>query len=138
MIRPARADEAAALLALWRTAGSSPSVTDDVESVRGAIGRQGSAVLVAEDGGGRIVGSLIAAWDGWRGNMYRLAVLPDRRREGIATALVREGECRLKAAGARRLAAVVLDGDGAAAAFWARAGYVLQEEAGRFTKSFGG
>ena len=23
-----------------------------------------------------IVGTLIVAWDGWRGNMYRLAVLP--------------------------------------------------------------
>jgi ribosomal protein S18 acetylase RimI-like enzyme len=138
VIRLARADDAAALLALWHEACSSPSVTDDVESVRGAIGRQGSAVLVAEDGDGRIIGSLIAAWDGWRGNMYRLAVLPDRRRERIATALVREGERRLEGAGARRLAAVVLDGEAAAAAFWASAGYVLQAEAGRFTKSFGG
>jgi ribosomal protein S18 acetylase RimI-like enzyme len=117
VIRVARADEAASLLELWRAAGSSPSVTDDVESVRAAIGGHGSAVLVAEEGGGRIVGSLIAAWDGWRGNMYRLAVLPERRREGIATALVRFG---------------------AAAAFWASAGYVLQAEAGRFTRSFGG
>jgi ribosomal protein S18 acetylase RimI-like enzyme len=137
VIRPARPDEAEALLELWRAAGSSPSVTDDPASVRGAIGRAGSAVLVAEDGG-RLVGSLIAGWDGWRGNMYRLAVLPGRRREGIATALVREGERRLAAAGARRLAAVVLADEPAAAAFWASAGYRLQPEAGRFTKSLGG
>jgi ribosomal protein S18 acetylase RimI-like enzyme len=137
VIRPARADEAEALLELWRAAGSSPSVTDDPASVRGAIGRTGSAVLVAEEGG-RLVGSLIAGWDGWRGNMYRLAVVPDRRREGIATALVREGERRLAAAGARRLAAVVLADEPAAAAFWASAGYRFQVEAGRFTKSLGG
>ena len=35
-----------------------------------------------------MVGSLIAAWDGWRGSFYRLAVHPERRRQRIATALL--------------------------------------------------
>ena len=93
----------------------------------------GSPVLVAI-AGERLVGSLIAAWDGWRGNMYRLAVLPERRREGIATALVREGERLLVELGSRRLVAIVLLDDPGAAAFWERAGYAFQSEAGRFTK----
>ena len=41
---------------------------------------------------GAIVGALIAAWDGWRGNMYRLAVDKGHRREGIGLALTRAGE----------------------------------------------
>jgi ribosomal protein S18 acetylase RimI-like enzyme len=39
------------------------------------------------EGDGEIVGALIAAWDGWRGNMYRLAVREGHRREGIGLAL---------------------------------------------------
>jgi ribosomal protein S18 acetylase RimI-like enzyme len=134
VIRLARPDEADALLAFWRAAEAVPSHTDTAESVAVAIACDGSAVLVAEVGGA-IVGSLVAGWDGWRGNLYRLAVLPGHRRAGIATALVREGERRLVAAGARRLAAIVLEGEPAAAAFWAHAGYELQPGAGRFAKS---
>jgi ribosomal protein S18 acetylase RimI-like enzyme len=132
-IRLATAAEAEALLELWRASGSSPSNTDDVENVRTAVERGGSSVLVAE-ADGRIVGSLMAMWDGWRGNMYRLAVLPEHRRGGIATALVREGERRLRERGARRLAAIVLIEEPGAAEFWEHAGYAFQAEAGRFTK----
>ena len=97
------------------------------------IAREGTWLLAAEEDG-RIVGTLIAAWDGWRGNLYRLAVLPDGRRRGIATALVRAGEEHLHALGARRLAAIVLQ-DGNAGAFWAAAGYEHQAAARRFTKT---
>jgi ribosomal protein S18 acetylase RimI-like enzyme len=134
MIRPARPYEAGALLELWHACGSSPSVTDHVEYVAAAIERGGTTVLVDESGG-RIVGSLIAAWDGWRGNMYRLAVLPSHRRSGIATALVREGERRLRDLGARRVSAIVLSDEPVAATFWAQAGYSHQLEAARFTKT---
>ena len=132
-IRLAVAAEAAALLELWGVAGSSASNTDRLEYVADTIEWPGSRVLVAISGD-RLVGSLIATWDGWRGNMYRLAVLPEHRRQGIATALVREGERLLLELGSRRLVAIVLVEEPGAAAFWVRAGYVLQREAGRFTK----
>jgi ribosomal protein S18 acetylase RimI-like enzyme len=132
-IRLALPGEAEALLELWRSAGSSPSNTDNVEYVRAALEWSGNSVLVAE-AGGRLVGSLMATWDGWRGNMYRLAVLPEHRRAGIATALVRDGERRLRDRGARRLSAIVLMEEQGAAVFWEQAGYSFQAEAGRFTK----
>ena len=133
-IRDCRADEIDEVLALWRAAGSAQSVTDTVGHVHAVIAHDGAWLLVAE-ADGRLVGTVIAAWDGWRGHFYRLAVLPESRRRGIATALVRAGEERLRSLGARRLSAIVLNGSVGAQAFWASAGFVRQAEAGRFTKT---
>ena len=96
--------------------------------------RDPEALLVAELGG-RAVGSLIAAWDGWRGNMYRLAVAPEHRGQGIALQLVKAGEERLRALGARRISALAWKRDRAAVGLWLRAGYAHEEGTGRFVKA---
>src|SRR5690349_5253663 len=96
-IRHAREQDVEQVLALWSAAGSAETVTDTREGVLGLLDADSEALLVVESDRGEIVGSLIAAWDGWRGSFYRLAVYPDRRRQGIATALLREGERRLRA-----------------------------------------
>ncbi len=113
-----------------------PGVTDDPASVRALLAADEGALLVAELDA-RVVGSLITAWDGWRGNMYRLAVAPEDRRRGIARALVAEGERRLRAKGARRISALVVEADGDAVGFWADAGYSLDGRLGRFVKTLG-
>jgi ribosomal protein S18 acetylase RimI-like enzyme len=57
---------------------------------------------------GQIVDSVIGGWDGWRGNIYRLAVAPEHRRQGIARRLlVVEITKELFAKGATRLSALV-------------------------------
>lgn len=89
-----------------------------------------AALLVAAREG-EIVGALIAAWDGWRGNLYRLAVQQGHRREGIGIALTRAGEEHLRSCGARRVTALVAFEDEAAAAFWDFAGYPQDREIGR-------
>ena len=54
--------------------------------------------LVATDGD-RLVGTVIAGFDGRRGTVYHLAVAETHRRGGIATRLMAEVETRLKAKG---------------------------------------
>ncbi|HVO55233.1 MAG TPA: GNAT family N-acetyltransferase [Solirubrobacterales bacterium] len=136
-IRTATRTDAGDLLALWSNAGSVPTVTDSREALASLLDHDPEAVLVGVEGG-RVVGSLIAAWDGWRGNFYRLAVYPDRRRRGLATALVREGERRLRARGAVRLTAIVADDEDEALAFWSAAGYEQQRQRERFVRVFPG
>ena len=132
-IRPAESGDVESLLDLWRTEGVTPSRTDSVSAVQLAL-RVATAVLVAVESG-RVVGALIATFDGWRGNMYRLAVLPSHRRLGIASLLVAEGERRLDAAGARRITALVEAEHDWAVAFWERAGYALDSRIGRWAKT---
>ncbi len=130
-IRSARDDDIDAVLALWALADALPSVTDDAESLRRLLAFDASAVLVA-DAGDDVVGSLILGWNGWRGSFYRLAVAPEHRRLGLATALVREGEHRLRERGAVRLDAIVATDQAPAMSFWRAAGYQLQNERSRF------
>jgi ribosomal protein S18 acetylase RimI-like enzyme len=92
------------------------------------------ALLVAELDG-QVVGSLIAAWDGWRGNMYRLTVLPAHQRQGIARALVETAHERLRQRGARRVSALVARDDVAATALWREVGYEWQEYTARFVRN---
>src|SRR5207302_1046872 len=106
MIRSATSADVVAVLALWNAADDPPGVTDTPDGLGALLATDRQALLIAESER-RVVGSLIAAWDGWRGSFYRLAVHPNRRREGIATALLREGESRLRGRGAVRLTAIV-------------------------------
>jgi ribosomal protein S18 acetylase RimI-like enzyme len=120
-IRPCRRDEVDAVLELWREADPQPGATDHPAAVGVLLDYDRGALLVAEHET-RIVGTLIAAWDGWRGNMYRLAVTPGARRTGIATALVREGERRLRSRGGRRVTALVDRDDATAVGLWESVG----------------
>lgn len=125
-IRACRLEDIERVLELWRQAGATPSVTDTANDLRRAIAESPDHVLVAEVGD-RVVGSIIGAFDGWRGNMYRLTVHPDYRRQGIARALVAEVEKRLTRQGAKRITALVEKDYPLAMTFWEAVGYRMDE-----------
>ena len=133
LIRPARSSDLGAVLQLWQSAEVEPTHTDDLDGLARLIDHDPSALLVAE-AGGKIVGSIIAAWDGWRGSIYRLGVDPGHRREGFGRALLIEAERRIEALGGRRLQAIVADTDQAATGFWRASGWEEQAERLRFVK----
>jgi ribosomal protein S18 acetylase RimI-like enzyme len=133
-IRAAGASDVPAVLALWARARSANASTPDTpQALTRLLETSPGALLVAEEGGA-IVGAVIAAWDGWRGNMYRLAVAPAHRRRGIALALVRAGETRLARHGARRITALVAHEEGEAVGLWEAAGYVRDATIARFVR----
>jgi ribosomal protein S18 acetylase RimI-like enzyme len=120
-----------AVLGLWAEARSEhASTADRPDDVERLVGDSPAALLVAERGE-EIVGALIAGWDGWRGNLYRLAVREGQRRQGIGIALTRAGEEYLRSCGVRRVTALVAFEDNAAGAFWDAAGYLRDQEIGR-------
>jgi ribosomal protein S18 acetylase RimI-like enzyme len=119
-------EDAQAVLELWRQAEATPGVTDTAEDLCRAVTQSKANVLVAEVKG-QIVGSIIGTFDGWRGNIYRLAVHPDYRRQGLARALVAEVEKRLSRQGARRITALVEKDHPWAMSFWEAVGYRVDE-----------
>lgn len=122
-----------AVLVFWSTATTEPSATDNAASVAALVADVPEALLLAVEAD-EIVGTVIVGWDGWRGAMYRLAVAPSRRRRGIASALVEEGERRLAMWGARRLHMIVASDQVEAQAFWKALGYAATDQR-RFIKT---
>jgi ribosomal protein S18 acetylase RimI-like enzyme len=125
-IRTCRPEDIEAVLELWRQAEATPSVTDTSDDLRRAVTASPAHVLVAEVGG-RVIGSVIGTFDGWRGNIYRLAVHPDYRRQGVGRALVAEVEKRLAEQGAKGITVLVEKEHPWAMNFWEAVGYRVDE-----------
>ena len=118
VIRPAREFELGYVLQLWQACGvTPPSVSDSIEGLTRLI-REPAALLIVAAIEDQIVGSVIGGWDGWRGNIYRLAVAPEYRRQGTARRLVAEVSRELFAKGATRLSALVEHDHQWAIDFW--------------------
>ncbi len=105
------------LFDFWKQAAAGESVTDDSTSVNILLKHREDSILIAVVGG-EIVGTVIGVFDGWRGNIYRLAVLPSQRGRGIARMLVRAAEQRLIIRGAKRLVALASSHSETAGPFW--------------------
>jgi GNAT superfamily N-acetyltransferase len=82
-----------------------------------------------------IVGTAIAAWDGWRGHIYRLVVLPEYRLRGVGRRLVASGHERLRALGATTVNAAVGQHEPGPIAFWLAIGYHRDPGMSRFAKT---
>jgi ribosomal protein S18 acetylase RimI-like enzyme len=133
-LRDSRLEDVEAVLELWRHADATPSVTDTADDLRRAVTGGSASVLLAEIEG-QLVGSIIGTFDGWRGNIYRLAVHPRFRRRGIAAALVTEVEKRLARQCAKRITALVEREHPWAMGFWQAVGYALDNRIVRHVRN---
>jgi len=132
-LRAGTGDDVRAVLAFWLDATAEPSTTDDADGLHALLVRSPGALVLALDGD-TIVGTIIAGWDGWRGTLYRLAVLPAYRRRGIASALVSEAERWLRGQGVRRMHLIASRAGGETAeSFWISARYEPTDQV-RFVK----
>lgn len=92
------------------------------------LARDPALVFVAITGE-RVVGAVLGGYDGVRGWVYHLAVLPTERRRGIATRLMRVVEAALVDLGCPKLNLQVRATNAAVIGFYRSLGYDLEERA---------
>ena len=112
---------------LWQRGDLWMRPSDGPEATLLKLQRDPELFLVARDAGGRVVGTVMGGWDGRRAYVYRLAVLPERRRQGIADALMDELEERFRRLGALKAKTQILLDNEASRAFFAQRGYLRQD-----------
>jgi GNAT superfamily N-acetyltransferase len=136
-VREATTQDVDAVLTLWETdADPGRTILDEPADVKRLLASPCGTLLVAENSGD-VVGTIVAGWDGWRGNLYRLVVRADQRRQGVARRLVAGAEDALRSKGCPRVTALVHLGLREAPSFWPAVGYAHDTEVGRFVRNLG-
>ena len=124
-IRPARLEDRTALFALWADAALESMNSEEYEAL---VSHPSTTVLLAEDDGVP-TGAAIAARDGWRAQIYHVAVAEPLRQRGLAKELMGAAEAELRASGARTIRVTVAhDNPGGLALSYAMR-YAPQDEA---------
>ena len=73
-----------------------------------------------------VAGTIMAGYDGHRGWLYSVAVLPDHRHRGIGSALVRHAEQALLARGCMKINFQVVESNAQVVAFYETLGYQVE------------
>ena len=127
-IREYRVGDRESVVTLWKevfpnnSAGhNDPSFTID----RKREVNDGLFFVAVEDH--KLVGTIIAGYDGHRGWLYSLAVRPGQRRRGIGTRLVRHAEAALAQRGCAKVNLQVRAENAEVMAFYESLGYLTEQ-----------
>ena len=132
--RNAESSDALAVMEFWAGAAEdSHRPPDSADAVLRLIDRDPQALILAVDND-VVVGSIIVGWDGWRCHLYRLAVAPSHRRQGIGRELVVWVEVCFASYGGMWADAMVFDDNEPAHWVWSTAGCAPQPEWSRWVK----
>jgi ribosomal protein S18 acetylase RimI-like enzyme len=110
------------VLSVWRKAELWPHTGENKQLIAGALDRNRDYALGWRVGG-KLVATAIGAFDGFRGWIYRVAVLPEYRRQGLAAGLVEAVEEQLGRAGVRQINLMVYIPNAGARALYEKLGY---------------
>ena len=121
-IRPFMAEDQEAVIALWQDCRLVVPQNDPAMDIRTKVRFQPDLFLVARIDG-RLVGTIMAGYEGHRGWINYLAVAPDRRRQGIGNALMHAAEAKLKALGCLKVNLQVRQTNSAVIAFYRAMGF---------------
>jgi ribosomal protein S18 acetylase RimI-like enzyme len=119
-------DDYAVVHVLWQRSDLWIRPSDGAEATLLKLSRDPGLFLVARSGDGRIVGTVMGAWDGRRAYVYHLAVAPEQRRRGIADALMDELEERFRKLGALKAKLQIMVENDVSKRFFAHRGYLAE------------
>lgn len=125
-IRPYRNSDEEAVIRLWRDCDLVVPWNDPKRDIRRKLAVQPDMLLVAcsDD---LIVGAVMVGYDGHRGWINYLAVHPERRHQGIGTALMNAAEKSLRAVSCPKINLQVRRINAGVVEFYGRFGYKIDE-----------
>jgi ribosomal protein S18 acetylase RimI-like enzyme len=122
LIRPFHPNDEAHVIALWERCGLTRSWNDPRKDIARKLSVQAELFVVLEVEGA-IVGSVMAGYDGHRGWMNYLAVVPEQQGRGYGQALVEHAEHALSELGCPKLNLQVRSSNARVIEFYRRLGY---------------
>jgi ribosomal protein S18 acetylase RimI-like enzyme len=124
-----------ALTALWQKCGLpfKPRGRDSREKIARELTKE-TAIFLAAELDGQMVGSVLGTHDGRKGWINRLAVDPGFQHRGIAQRLLLEAENALYQLGIEIIACLIEDYNHTSMAFFQKAGYTRHNDIFYFTR----
>ena len=102
IIRPYQSEDQEAVITLWKDCRLVVPQNDPVADIETKTRFQPDLFLIARSRG-RLVGTVMAGYEGHRGWINYLAVAPDLRRRGIGRKMMQAAEKRLRAVGCPKI-----------------------------------
>ena len=127
IIRPATGADRSSVVALWETVfpddppHNAPSKVFDAK-----LAVQDDLLLVAVDEDA-VIGTIMAGYDGFRGWLNRVAVLPQHQCRGVATALVHHAMRQLRTAGCTKVNVQIRSTNAEVRGFYESLGFDVEE-----------
>jgi ribosomal protein S18 acetylase RimI-like enzyme len=127
LIRAFKDSDEQAVIDLWSVVLESDAPHNDpATAIRMKLAAGRDLFLVAEVDGA-VVGTVMGGYDGHRGWVYAVAVLPEYRRRGIATALIRRLEADLAERGCVKINLQVRSSNPGVVSFYEGLGFRVEE-----------
>jgi ribosomal protein S18 acetylase RimI-like enzyme len=114
------------LEALWKQCLPDDPLWEASDIAQSASRSRSTIRLVANDGAD-VIGSIMAGYDGHRGWLYALAVLPAYRFDHVATTLVIEAEKKLRSIGCTKINLQIRGSNAQAQQFYRTLGYATED-----------
>ena len=123
------------LFAMWKSTPGMGlrSLDDSKEGISRFLIRNPNTNFVAYEDG-RLIGAILSGHDGRRGYIYHTVVLPEYRRQGIASELVKTAVAALQEEGITRVCLNVMETNEQGKAFWISQGWERKDFLGFYSK----
>ena len=115
------------LVELWRQVFGYPGAHNAPQFVIEKKVAVGDGLLFVAVADGKVVGSIMAGYDGHRGWIYSLAVLPSYQRRGLGTRLMQHAEEQLRLLGCPKINLQIMSGNEKVESFYRKLGYEVEQ-----------
>ena len=126
MIRAYAATDEEAVISVWERCQLTRSWNDPRKDIARKVRVEAELFLVGEESG-EIVATVMAGYEGHRGWINYLAVVPERQRRGYGELLLREAERLLRERGCPKINLQVRTTNEGVIAFYRHLGYAVDE-----------